>query len=267
MTRQSTLVGWCLSAPLILVVIFSYGFVGQLILHRKLLGSHDYDTESSVMIDWNLNLRFDTNGEVSQDIDDNDDGNGETDTYDDDFVDEVLEDNEVMGANQKWWLPKKQRKNFTEPEIDFDNRTQVVVNAKTKLNELWPFEQPQDAKLYFIHVGKAGGKSLYKEIFLFPTIDAVPCRMQTAHNNPRCIQNALTKAVGEKYKRKTKTKTQKHAAMPHVARRLLGHVHVHSPRYTEEQREWLRNETNLLVFTVRDPGKRNLAPSKWAFGK
>ena len=38
-----------------------------------------------------------------------------------------------------------------------------------------------------------------------------------------------------------------------LSKRLYGHFHMASSRYSEERQTWLRNNTNLLLVTVRDP--------------
>ena len=205
--RRCHLFRWCLSTPLLLM-IFSYGLLGQIILHRKLSIIHSLDDEetnessfSSVMEELGGNFRFNGDG---------------TDDEDDD-------DNHVpINHDGEWWLGNTYNQTFDASlEPDFENRTAMVQAAKHNLKDRWPFTRhPQDAKLYFIHVGKAGGKSLYKEMYLFPVIDALPCRMETTHNNPKCLKTSLH-------------------SMSRIARGLLGHVHVHSPRYSEEQKEWL----------------------------
>jgi hypothetical protein len=99
----------------------------------------------------------------------------------------------------------------------------------------WPFQTTNEARIYFIHVGKAGGQSLYKRIFVRLAKAYLPCRMaaseealDTCYNPQRGADSTLRS-------------------------RLYGHVHIFNPTFTEPEKEWLRRRTNLLLFTVRNP--------------
>ncbi len=99
----------------------------------------------------------------------------------------------------------------------------------------WPFsEDPQSAKLYYIHVGKAGGIALEKQVGVANRRKYLDCHMGLSNTSCYVPQ-------------------PKHSQ---IERQTYGHYHLWNPTFTDEQRAWLRNQTNLLLFTVRDPVDR-----------
>ena len=106
----------------------------------------------------------------------------------------------------------------------------------------WPFRGAQDVKIYFIHVGKCAGRSLYRHLFVHQSRQRLGCRMFNVPKN-----TSDEKCFEKRGRRRTYG--------PALSKRLYGHFHMANPRYSDEERQWLRNNTNLLLFTVRDPGK------------
>ena len=102
---------------------------------------------------------------------------------------------------------------------------------------VWPFPSAQDVKAYLIHVGKAGGTSVQYRLFIFDAIPLLPCRMNHTHD-----LDQQEECLAEKSQSILKT-------------RFFASFHTFASRYTAEQKQWLRNHTNLLVYTVRDPSK------------
>ena len=148
-------------------MIISYGLVGQVILHRKLLVNRIDETESSPMMDCIINLRF-------SDIPSNEAGNQESTLVEERVtkvyrekhaqLDEKENDDTGFNDGKEWYLGRTFNDSGYAIAIDFENRTQVVLAAKTNVQTRWPFQHPDEVKIYFVHVGKAGGRSLYKEI-------------------------------------------------------------------------------------------------------
>lgn len=102
----------------------------------------------------------------------------------------------------------------------------------------WPFASSNDVFIYLMHVGKAGGKSLYEALNVtriktrfLPGID---CRIQ---------QNNVSACP---YKE----------APFQLSKRLMGHFHLYGHGYTQQHVKWLHKHTNLLLFTVRNPVDR-----------
>ena len=101
----------------------------------------------------------------------------------------------------------------------------------------WPFSSPDEVFLYLIHIGKAGGKTLYKTLNVTTTkerfTDAIECRIE---NN----DVAACPYKGSPF---------------NIGRRLMGHFHLYRAGYSDPHLDWLNKHTNLLLYTVRDPGK------------
>uniref|UniRef100_A0A7S3L3V6 Sulfotransferase domain-containing protein n=1 Tax=Amphora coffeiformis TaxID=265554 RepID=A0A7S3L3V6_9STRA len=106
----------------------------------------------------------------------------------------------------------------------------------------WPFHKASEAKLYFVHSGKAGGKSLYKRSFVHESRLRLPCRMFNVTPNDVDDENCFSPDEND-------PKTFDSL----LSKRLYGHFHMANPRYSEEWKTWLRDNTNLLLVTVRDP--------------
>ena len=126
--------------------------------------------------------------------------------------------------------------------VDGDLQVQQQLAASVQnpgSDLLWPFETASQVKAYVIHVGKAGGSSLQQRLRIRDTIPMLPCRMNSTSDKEQdtCFDDRNTK------KKKTTVLKQ----------RIYASFHMFSSRYTPEQKHWLRNNTNLLIFTVRDP--------------
>ena len=142
------------------------------------------------------------------------------------------EEEEDEDEDEEFWLAGEVDDSF---EVTAEFRT--PYDPKYDNRTTWPFERANDVHAYFVHVGKAGGKSLYNKLSVEEIPRRARCRRFSKRiNNPKCYGN-----------------NRKRNKMSAVARQILGHIHVHSPRYTRRDKEWLRNNTNLLLVTVRDP--------------
>jgi len=145
------------------------------------------------------------------------------------------------GRDREWWLA---RVDSDDDSIDEEESSRALDNLRTPYDPkydnitAWPFQNPDRVHMYFVHVGKAGGKSLYQHLHINTTPNRARCRMKAKRvNNINCYGK----------------RTRRYRQMSMIAKRILGHIHVHNPMYKERVREWLRHRTNLLLVTVRDP--------------
>eukprot|EP00581_Thalassiosira_minuscula_P003550 CAMPEP_0183747336 /NCGR_PEP_ID=MMETSP0737-20130205/67214_1 /TAXON_ID=385413 /ORGANISM="Thalassiosira miniscula, Strain CCMP1093" /LENGTH=449 /DNA_ID=CAMNT_0025983045 /DNA_START=498 /DNA_END=1846 /DNA_ORIENTATION=- len=96
---------------------------------------------------------------------------------------------------------------------------------------------PPNTRIYLIHVGKTGGLTLLNVLGRGATGHELQCRMERTSRgtlDDECLSE----------KRKKGTELQRH---------IIGRYHVGSPRFSEEQKKWLLNNTNMFLFTIRDP--------------
>lgn len=101
----------------------------------------------------------------------------------------------------------------------------------------WPFASPDDVFVYLLHVGKAGGKSLYEAL------------------NVTSIKTRFLAGIDCRIQHQNISACPPHTLVPlQLSKRLMGHFHLYGHGYSTEHKEWLNNHTNLLLFTVRDPG-------------
>lgn len=132
-------------------------------------------------------------------------------------------------------------------------------NDATMNDPSWPFSynatnNQSQAKLYFVHVGKAGGSTLYQNVRLNAARPWLACRM----NHTRTSINTAN----------TNTYTNDGCYHPppshhsQLYQHTYGHYHLWNPLYSDEERQWLLNNTNVLLFTVRHPLDRFIS----AFG-
>ena len=114
------------------------------------------------------------------------------------------------------------------------------VNATLLHERMIQNGMPENPRMYFIHVGKAGGLSLYKTMDLPSKLAALPCRINRTRDGeddescyePKTIQSS---------------EFNKH---------VIGHFHMLGGYTTEEQKQWLLNNTNIFLYVVRDPMDR-----------
>ena len=115
--------------------------------------------------------------------------------------------------------------------IDIDNNNQQYSNQNTS----WPFASAKDVRIVLTHVGKAGGKSLYQTLGIIGKTRQMPCFMR-GMDPSKCIGSDPGTSI--------------------LRQRIIGHVHVGSARYRPQEKEWFKQNSNLLLFTVRDPVDR-----------
>ena len=129
----------------------------------------------------------------------------------------------------------------------------VVPSANVTRPSSWPFQEDTPLSrilVWFIHVGKAGGMSLYQQLNISHSGEkyqsSIACRMEHGtYNDTVCP-----------------TTTVHHRSV--LAQRIMGHLHMYAYGYFPPQQKWLIQNSNLLVFTTRDPGK-HVVPGKYRF--
>lgn len=128
---------------------------------------------------------------------------------------------------------------FSNPPGATETKDKLMDGSTIDDSLQWPFSSPDQVYIYLIHVGKAGGKSLYKLLNVTNPKErfgsAIDCRINS-NNTSACPDTTSQYQLG---------------------RRLMGHFHLYKAGYTSEWTEWLDNHTNLLLFTIRDPGKKS----------
>ena len=97
---------------------------------------------------------------------------------------------------------------------------------------------PKNPRIYFIHIGKAGGVTLRKKMGLLDKIAALPCRMKRTRDGE-------DDASCYKPKSTHYSEFNKH---------ILCHFHMLGNNgYSKEQKQWLLNNTNTFLYIIRDP--------------
>ena len=116
-----------------------------------------------------------------------------------------------------------------------DNAPSIVVGGKRASSMM-----PQNPRIYLIHVGKAGGSTLVRALKLVDTPRAVKCMVN------------MTRAGGDG----TSSCYRHPRGVSQLTRHTLGFFHMEGLLIPKEGRTWLLNNTNVFLFTVRDPISR-----------
>lgn len=125
------------------------------------------------------------------------------------------------------------------------NNENAWLKQLTREEKMFLFLQSQPVNLTFdnppwiwlIHVGKAGGSSLYPRLFPTGTSRRGTCYMNLLRNQ----------TYGDCVKRSLPLKIHHH---------MFNKYHVGSPVIPVEEVRWLKQNTNMLLFTVRLPTAR-----------
>ena len=106
-------------------------------------------------------------------------------------------------------------------------------------NIVWPFDRSSSTavRILFVHVGKAGGMSLYRKIQVVDAYRILKCRMR---NETRIAQDPCLPANIKK-------------SAPMLRQRVLGQLHKATAVLGEAEETWIHQNANLLLFMVRDP--------------
>lgn len=123
----------------------------------------------------------------------------------------------------------------TDLPIHFDFAARVDRAENTNSSSLkWPFKPEEPVRIFLIHVGKAGGMSLYQKLGI---------------RNEKQLQRKLT------CHRQRKIKCEDSTGPSKFGQSLLARFHMMARSLSTEQQDYLlhRGGSNLLVFTVRRP--------------
>ena len=97
---------------------------------------------------------------------------------------------------------------------------------------------PTEPRIFFVHIGKAGGVSLY---------DTLRIRTGRVRFAPSCRRDGLMLPWGNDnscYRSFPKEQV--------LARHIVGHTHLHSKMYSTIEKEWMLYNSNMFLYTIRD---------------
>ena len=149
------------------------------------------------------------------------------------------------------------------------------------VQEISNITMPTSPRIYLIHVGKAGGTTLTRALMLDNTTAPIDPhyvdksgRVIVPYNVAaiavKCMVNmarvATVTTVGPDgnitfnihgdWKEGTSACYKYPPGISQLTRRTLGVYHMQGHPYSEEEKAWLLNNTNMFLFTVRDPIER-----------
>jgi hypothetical protein len=122
---------------------------------------------------------------------------------------------------------------LTRPHEDQVSTTMIIAN---KNKSLYSTTMPDNPRIYFIHVGKAGGATLYETLNVYPKKGAVKCRVENflaGQDDNTCYQPRPDESQ--------------------LSRHIISHYHLVNSNIPIEHQRWLWDNTNTFLFTVRDP--------------
>ena len=138
------------------------------------------------------------------------------------------------------------------------------------VQEISNITMPTSPRIYLIHVGKAGGTTLTRALMLDNTTAsggfnvaarAVKC-MVDKESKSQFFSGLFSKrnvgSVGiiSDWKEGFSACYKHPPGISQLTRRTLGVYHMQGHPYSEEEKAWLLNNTNMFLFTVRDPIER-----------
>lgn len=112
-------------------------------------------------------------------------------------------------------------------------------NPNIDKNFHWSLTNPQDIRLLFVHVGKAGGMSLNSQLkVLDQTRKFLGCRIKYT--------------TDQDFRRDACRQVPGAGKVAKLTLHIYGHLHRNFPTIPATE-AWLVNHANVLLFTVRDP--------------
>jgi len=118
----------------------------------------------------------------------------------------------------------------TEDTMKRNNNSSIVVRYVA------PTVMPDHPRIYLIHVGKAGGTTLNRALGLSGTINSVKCMVNNSlagEDNSSCYSHS--------------------PGASQLERLTLGYYHMWGFGLDDGERKWLLSNTNMFLFTVREP--------------
>jgi hypothetical protein len=144
-----------------------------------------------------------------------------------------------MTTNKKESPPmNKDYQQHDKPTIVGATTTATTDVNNTMTSSSWP---PINPKLYLIHVGKTGGSSIVKALSLSNYSKSVKCMIR------RTKTKTTRKNKCYKYPSNTTSK---------LTQSILGVYHTWSPLLNKADKSWLLQNTNIFLFTIRNPISR-----------
>ncbi|KAL7546474.1 hypothetical protein ACHAWF_009806, partial [Thalassiosira exigua] len=141
-------------------------------------------------------------------------------------------------SDSPWPITNDSYSSVDEPKslhaIQNETNIKVKQNATT-FNHLPDYPMPGNPRMYFIHVGKAGGVTIGKSISLDKKRTLLPCRMnKTRHGEDD--SSCYTEPGASQF-----------------SLHVISHFHLTSPLFTKNQKTWLLDNTNTFLYPIRDP--------------
>lgn len=121
---------------------------------------------------------------------------------------------------------------------------------------------PQSPRIYFIHVGKAGGTTLTRALMLDNTtvngdnVAARAVRCTVSKRGKVDPDGNIMLKIGVGWKDAASVCYKHPPGASELTRRTLGVFHMQGAPYSNEEKAWLLHNTNLFLFTLRDPIER-----------
>ena len=94
-------------------------------------------------------------------------------------------------------------------------------------------EVPVDPRIHFIHIGKAGGITFEGSLGLHRKIGEVKCNVRNKDGTNKCCVNK--------------------ARDSQLFNHRIGKYHMWGGNYNKEEKEWMLNNSNVFLYTVRHP--------------
>ena len=129
-------------------------------------------------------------------------------------------------------------------EEDAYERSMMVPVANTITINVTVTPMPVPPRIYFVHVGKAGGKTMYKIFHIFSKKGALKCRMK---NSDTIKDYQQLDDICYKPKKDESV----------LSKNIM--IWLHLDRFLDNGNRWGLDHTNIFLFSVRDPIDRLLS--------
>jgi hypothetical protein len=138
------------------------------------------------------------------------------------------------------------------------------VTFSVPLRRTTQMSLPSEPLIYFVHVGKAGGATIYRELNMATKFSALQANLVRKKKALRC------RIEKSKLNQDDKECYQRLPGETKLGALLMGRAHVTGEKYTIEERDWMWKNADLFIFSVRDPINRIMSAynyhrsDKWA---
>ena len=126
---------------------------------------------------------------------------------------------------------------FPDKMLLLQNRS--VKEQNTSYTRLGWEDMPNDPRIEFIHVGKAGGFSITMSVYYGPyrkrgEIKCIGAKLRAGDED---IKSCNTSRAGDSQ----------------IFNHTVGRYHMTGPAMSQDEKEWLLNTSNTFLFSVREP--------------